>query len=104
MSLANRFDGAKDCDKKPQFDGPADKEGILEWRNRVGIRKLARSMVGTSQYMAPEVIRGDFYDGRCDWWSIGIILFEVTRSIAPFPQTCTNGHLLVSVWLHSFCL
>ena len=83
MSLANEFAGAKDCDKKPQFDGPADKEGILEWRNRVGTRKLARSTVGTSQYMAPEVIRGDFYDGRCDWWSIGIILFEVTRPIAP---------------------
>ena len=104
MSLANRFAGAKDCDKKPQFDGPADKEGILEWRNRVGTRKLARSMVGTSQYMAPEVIRGDFYDGRCDWWSIGIILFEVAGSIAPLPQTCADGHFLVSVWLHSFCL
>lgn len=82
MSLANRFADAKNCDKKPQFDGPADKEGILEWRNRVGTRKLARSMVGTSQYMAPEVIRGHLYDGRCDWWSIGIILFEVTDPAA----------------------
>jgi len=26
--------------------------------------------------MAPEVIRGDSYDGRCDWWSVGIIIFE----------------------------
>lgn len=78
MALANQLTGAKDCDKKPQFDGPADNEGILEWRNRIGTRKLARSVVGTSQYMAPEVIRGELYDGRCDWWSIGIILFEVT--------------------------
>lgn len=83
MDRVNRLSGAKVCDKKPQFDGPADKEGILEWRNRVGTRKLARSVVGTSQYMAPEVIRGHFYDGRCDWWSIGIILFEVTDPAAP---------------------
>ena len=86
MDLVNKYTGAKECDKKPQFDGPADKEGILEWRNRVGTRKLARSVVGTSQYMAPEVIRGDFYDGRCDWWSIGIILFEVIGPTAP-PST-----------------
>lgn len=52
-------------------------EGILDWRNRKCNRRLARSVVGTSQYMAPEVIRGDIYDGRCDWWSLGIILFEV---------------------------
>ena len=52
-------------------------EGILNWRNRTGMRQLAQSVVGTSQYMAPEVIRGDPYDGRCDWWSLGIILFEV---------------------------
>ncbi len=77
MALTNRLTGAKEAYKKPQFDGPADNEGILEWRNRIGTRKLARSIVGTSQYMAPEVIRGDLYDGRCDWWSIGIILFEV---------------------------
>ena len=41
-------------------------ELILDWRNRAQRRRLARSVVGTSQYMAPEVIRGDLYDGRCD--------------------------------------
>ena len=50
---------------------------ILNWRDKHARRKLAESIVGTSQYMAPEVVRGDPYDGRCDWWSIGIIMFEV---------------------------
>jgi serine/threonine protein kinase len=57
--------------------GPGPNEDILRWRNRKEKRKLAKSVVGTSQYMAPEVIRGELYDGRCDWWSIGIILYEV---------------------------
>ncbi|KAK5956961.1 hypothetical protein OHC33_002450 [Knufia fluminis] len=44
----------------------ATKERLVDWRNRNQRRKLARSVVGTSQYMAPEVIRGELYDGRCD--------------------------------------
>ncbi|KAJ4314999.1 hypothetical protein N0V94_006165 [Neodidymelliopsis sp. IMI 364377] len=39
---------------------------ILDWLNRTQRRQFAKSVVGTSQYMAPEVIRGDNYDGRCD--------------------------------------
>jgi protein-serine/threonine kinase len=50
---------------------------VIDKLNSGWKRKLAKSVVGTSQYMAPEVIRGEQYDGRCDWWSIGIILFEV---------------------------
>jgi serine/threonine protein kinase len=50
---------------------------IIDWLDRTQRRQFAKSIVGTSQYMAPEVIRGENYDGRCDWWSIGIILYEV---------------------------
>jgi serine/threonine protein kinase len=63
-------------------------ETILDWRNRKQQRKLAKSVVGTSQYMAPEVVRGDLYDGRCDWWSIGIILYECLYGYTPF--VCDN--------------
>ena len=81
-SLANILTGRR-FDSPPkdvQFDGPNDRESILQWKDRTGKRRMAASVVGTSQYMAPEVIRGDLYDGRCDWWSIGIILYEVRLS------------------------
>lgn len=80
MSLANVLIGRKERHEKAQLDGPTENETILQWRDRNCKRKLARSVVGTSQYMAPEVIRGELYDGRCDWWSIGIILYEVWQA------------------------
>ena len=79
-NLADILTGRRGRHEKLQVDGPMEHESILQWRNRHGRRKLAGSVVGTSQYMAPEVIRGDPYDGRCDWWSIGIILYEVSQT------------------------
>lgn len=67
-------------DDIPQYEAPAT--DVLDWRNSNERRRHAVSIVGTSQYMAPEIIRGEIYDGRCDWWSLGIILFEVSQSLS----------------------
>jgi serine/threonine protein kinase len=68
---------AKDQSDFPQYRVPST--GLLAWRNKKERRRFAKSVVGTSQYMAPEVIRGEMYDGRCDWWSLGVIIYEASE-------------------------
>jgi serine/threonine protein kinase len=70
--------------------------GLLDWRDNRGRRRFAKSVVGTSQYMAPEVIRGEMYDGRCDWWSLGIILYEVKFFSVLFCKSNISYHFSAS--------
>lgn len=51
--------------------------------------------VGTSYYVAPEVIDGN-YDAKCDVWSIGIIAYMLLSGIPPFYGT-TDSQTLVSI-------
>jgi len=48
-------------------------------------RQLAYSMVGTPDYIAPEVFHcSTGYTKSCDWWSLGIIMYECLIGYAPF--------------------
>lgn len=47
-------------------------------------RKLAFSTVGTPDYIAPEVFSKQGYSETVDWWSIGVILFEMLVGYPPF--------------------
>ncbi len=47
-------------------------------------RLMAFSTVGTPDYIAPEVFGNDGYGEEVDWWSIGVMFFEMVVGYPPF--------------------
>jgi len=45
---------------------------------------------GTPEYLAPEIVTGAGHDKAVDWWSLGILLYELTVGIPPFYSQNVN--------------
>ncbi|KAH8548678.1 kinase-like domain-containing protein [Umbelopsis sp. PMI_123] len=56
------------------------------------ISKLkANSFVGTEEYLAPEIIRGNHHCSTVDWWTLGILVFEMLYATTPFKGVNRNS-------------
>ncbi|GMR54222.1 hypothetical protein PMAYCL1PPCAC_24417 [Pristionchus mayeri] len=84
-------------------DGSADsgKVKILEARHRKK-RDQAHSLVGTTSYMAPEVILRTGHTQLCDWWSVGVILYEMVYGRAPFSSEYDDEEIKSKIVNHRY--
>uniref|UniRef100_A0A0E0FJ46 Protein kinase G11A n=1 Tax=Oryza nivara TaxID=4536 RepID=A0A0E0FJ46_ORYNI len=55
----------------------------------------ARSMsfVGTHEYLAPEIIRGEGHGSAVDWWTFGVFLYELLHGMTPFKGSSNRATL-----------
>lgn len=49
-------------------------------------RYKTMTIIGTPHYMAPEIITGKGYSFAADWWSMGILLYELNSGKLPFGE------------------
>ena len=49
-----------------------------------GSAEVATSVAGTTEYMAPEIIQTGQYGFSVDWYSAGLVLYEMITGVNPF--------------------
>ncbi|XP_015901964.3 serine/threonine-protein kinase KIPK2 [Ziziphus jujuba] len=56
----------------------------------------SNSFVGTHEYLAPEIIKGEGHGAAVDWWTFGIFLYELLYGRTPF-KGVNNEETLANV-------
>jgi len=65
---------------------PADtvKLGDFGFARHLAVTDMAETLCGSPLYMAPELLRFQRYDAKCDLWSVGAVLYQLIGGRAPF--------------------
>ncbi|KAI8472038.1 MAG: hypothetical protein J3K34DRAFT_458027 [Monoraphidium minutum] len=72
------------CLMADESEGAPAKVADWGYAQFVRSRRSLKGIVGTSFYVAPEVLSGDGYDERADMWSAGAMLYVLLAGRPPF--------------------
>lgn len=56
---------------------------------------LAETLCGSPLYMAPEILKMEKYDAKCDLWSVGAVAYEMITGRPPFSTKTASQKVLL---------
>lgn len=59
------------------------------------LKDYTSTIIGTPHYIAPEILQGKGYSLSCDFWSLGICMYEIFYGIYPFGN---NAHEVIDIY------